>query len=84
MKPYVQFCESHIVDCGDLIDWAARDVARVMCGPKNEALRALELLRGAERWWVSPAKIGQRSPQGVETPFTAARRKLEAGLHARS
>jgi hypothetical protein len=83
-NPYVRYCESgHVIDCGTLVDRAAADVAKAMRSPKRDAICTLETLRGAERWWFAPTKIGRRKPQGIETPFTAARRQLERELIAK-
>jgi hypothetical protein len=81
---YVAFLESGcVIDCGALVDWAARDVTKALRASRPEALHTLELLRSAEQWWCAPKKIRRRKPRGIETPFTSARCKLEAALLAK-
>jgi hypothetical protein len=72
----VALVEGHIVDCGDLVDLAAAEVAAARTMSRSEALRTLRGLRAAERYW-SPGLRLPRRHRHVLTPFSAARFDLE-------
>jgi len=65
-----------IVDCGDLLDLAAAEVAAARTMSRFEAQRVLRGLRAAERYW-SPGLRLPRRHRHVLTPFSGARFDLE-------
>ena len=65
-----------IVDCGDLVDLAAAEVAAARRMSRFEALRTLRGLRAAERYW-NPACRLPRTWRHAMTPFSATRFDLE-------
>jgi hypothetical protein len=68
-----------IVDCGDLVDLAAAEVAAAQTMSRSEALRTLRGLRAAERYWNGAIRLPRRYRHAT-TPFSAARFDLEQHL----
>jgi hypothetical protein len=65
-----------IVNCGDLVDLAAAEVAAAQTMSRSEALAKLRDLRAAERHWHGGGRLPRRR-RHVMTPFSAARFDLE-------